>query len=130
MDVISLPVELDRKKLDSRYRIVEAVTKRARDLYHGAMPNKDSKAKKMTTVALEEVLSGAVRVLSGEAAIKAKEKAGKLIYQDMMDEAKQKASLPEEVTKIEKELQIYLQGKEEDVDENTPEWSTPEKNSQ
>jgi DNA-directed RNA polymerase omega subunit len=118
MDLISLPTELDRKKIDSRYRLVEAVAERARALYHGAMPKITSKAKKMTTVALEEVISGSVRVLSGEAALKAKEEAGKLSYQDMMDETKQKESLPEELTRLEKELKVYLRDKKEVVDEN------------
>jgi DNA-directed RNA polymerase subunit omega len=119
MDLISLPSELDREKIDSRFRLVIAVAKRARVLYHGAMPKITSKSKKMTTVALEEVASGSVRVLSGEAAIKAKEEAKNLHYEDMIDEAKQKASLPEELTKFEKELQVYLRDKEEVVDENS-----------
>jgi len=37
---------------------------------------------------------------------------GKLTYEDMMDEAKQKESLPEELTKIEKDLKVYLHEKE------------------
>jgi DNA-directed RNA polymerase omega subunit len=117
MDLISLPTELDRKKFDSRFRLVTAVTKRARALYHGAMPMIASKSKKMTTVALEEVMSNAVLVLSGEAARKAKEEANKLSYEDMMDEAKQKESLPEELTKIEKDLQAYLNEKKSAADE-------------
>ncbi len=83
------------------------------------MPKIASKSKKMTTVALEEVASGSVRVLSGEAAIKAKEEAKNLHYKDMIDEAKQKASLPEELSKFEKEFQVYLRDKEKVVDENT-----------
>ncbi len=71
MDVIALPVKYDEKKIDSRYRLAIAVLKRAKELYQGAMPKIDSKAKKMTTVALEEVISGSVRVFSGKAAIKA-----------------------------------------------------------
>jgi DNA-directed RNA polymerase subunit omega len=119
MDLISLPTELDKSKIDSRFRLVLAVAKRARLLYHGAMPKISSKSKKMITVALEEIASGSVRVLSGEAAIKAKEEAKKLHYEDMIDESKQKASLPEELTKLEKELHAYLRNKEEVVDENT-----------
>jgi DNA-directed RNA polymerase omega subunit len=118
MDLISLPPESVNKTIDSRYRLVEAVAKRAKALYHGAMPKIESKSKKMTTVALEEVVSCAVRVLSGEAAIKAQEEVNKH-YQDMIDEAKQKASLPEELTKLEKDLQVYLRDKEEVIDENT-----------
>jgi DNA-directed RNA polymerase subunit K/omega len=118
MDLVSLPTEIDKQKFDSRYRIVLAVSRRARVLYHGAMPKIASKSKKMTTVALEEVISGAVRVLSGEAAIKAREEAGKLSFEDMMDEAQQKESLPEELTKFEKDLQAYMREKEEMDKEN------------
>ncbi len=113
MDVISIPVEYDEKKIDGRYRLVVAVLKRAKALYRGATPKISSNSVKTTTVALEEVISGKVRVLTGEAAIKAKEEAGKLTYDDMMDEAKQKASLPEELTKLEKDLKVYLRKKDE-----------------
>lgn len=119
MNLVSLPTELDREKYDSRFRLVLAVSKRAKALSHGAMSKIRSKSKKMTTVALEEVVSGSVRVLSGEAAIKAKEEAKNLHYEDMIDEAKQKASLPEELTKFEKEVYAYLRNKEEVIDENT-----------
>jgi DNA-directed RNA polymerase omega subunit len=119
MDLISLPAELDRKKIDSRYRLVEAVTKRTRALYHSAMPKIASKSKKMTSVALEEVISDVVRVLSGEAAIKAKEASNKLSYKDMLEEATLNASMPEELTKFEKDLQVYLRDKEEVIIENT-----------
>jgi DNA-directed RNA polymerase omega subunit len=114
MDLISLPTELDREKIDNRYRLVIAAGKRAKALRQGAMPKIVSSAKKVTTVALKEVISGSVRVLSGEVAVKAKAEAKKRTHQ-MMDEAGQKASLPEEMTKIEKDLQIYLRKKEEEV---------------
>ncbi len=110
MDVISLPAEFNGKKIDGRYRLVIAVTKRAKELYQGAQPKVPSKAHKMTTVALEEVISGSVRVLSGGAAVKAKEEAEKLT-EDIMDEAKQKESLPEDLSELEKDLKVYLREK-------------------
>ena len=129
MDVVSLPVEYDEKEIDGRYRLVIAVSKRAKELYHGARPKIASKAVKMTTVALEEVVSGSVSVLTGEAAVKAKKEAGKLTYEDMMDEAQQKASLPEDMTELEKDLRVYLREKEEVSNENTAEEIFPEKGS-
>ncbi|MEK7238026.1 MAG: hypothetical protein AAB012_00875, partial [Nitrospirota bacterium] len=63
-------------------------------------------------LALEEVASGAVRILTGEAAIKAREEAKKLSYEGMIDEAKQKEALPEDLTEIEKDLKVYLHEKE------------------
>ncbi|UCF87326.1 MAG: DNA-directed RNA polymerase subunit omega, partial [Nitrospiraceae bacterium] len=62
-DLVSLPTELNSEKFDSRFRLVIAIAKRARDLYHGAMPKIASKSKRITTVALEEVMSGSVSVL-------------------------------------------------------------------
>lgn len=129
MDLISLPVEIDKEKIDGRYRLVLAVSKRARLLYQGATPKIASKSKKMTTVALEEVMSGSARVLSGEAAIKAREEAKKLTYEEMMDEAKQKESLPEDLTELEKDLKVYLHEKEEMENKKSIEDIFPEKGS-
>ena len=112
MDLISLPVIIDKEKIDGRYRLVIATSKRARALYQGAQPMRVSKVKKLTTLALEEVASGAVRILTGEAAIKAREEAKKLSYEGMIDEAKQKEALPEDLTEIEKDLKVYLHEKE------------------
>ena len=113
MDLISLPVIIDKEKIDGRYRLVIATAKRARALYQGAQPKVLSKAKKLTTMALEEVASGAVTILTGEAAIKAREEAKKLTYEGMMDEAKQKEAIPEDLTEIEKDLKVYLHEKSE-----------------
>src|SRR4030066_998648 len=113
MDLISLPVIIDKEKIDGRYRLVIATSKRARALYQGAQPMRVSKVKKLTPLALEEVASGAVRILTGEAAIKAREEAKKLSYEGMIDEAKQKEALPEDLTEIEKDLKVYLHEKSE-----------------
>jgi DNA-directed RNA polymerase subunit omega len=129
MDLTSLPVEYDKKKIDGRYRLVVAVSKRARMLYQGAMPKIASKAKKMTTVALEEIMSNTINVLSGEAAVKAREEAKKLTYEIMMDEAKQKESLPEDLTELEKDLKVYLHEKEESTENKSIEDIFPEKGS-
>ncbi len=116
MDLISLPVIIDKEKIDGRYRLVIATSKRARALYQGAQPMRVSKVKKLTTLALEEVASGAVRILTGEAAIKAREEAKKLSYEGMIDEAKQKEALPEDLTEIEKDLKVYLHEKKSERD--------------
>jgi DNA-directed RNA polymerase subunit omega len=130
MDLISLPVEFDKKKIDNRYRLVIAAAKRARMLFQGAQTRIASKAKKLTTLSLEEVLSDSVRILTGEAAIKAKEEAKKLPYQEIMDEAKQKVSYPEEeLTELEKDLKAYLQKKEEKGNKESREKIFPGKDS-
>ncbi|GBD96495.1 MAG TPA: DNA-directed RNA polymerase subunit omega [Nitrospirae bacterium] len=112
-DVISLPVEFDRKKIDTRFRLVIAVTKRAKDLFYGEMPVIATNSRKVTTVALEEVISGCVNVLTGEAALKAGEEAERLTHTTIMDEAEQKVSFPEKLTELEKDLEEYLRKKVE-----------------
>jgi DNA-directed RNA polymerase subunit K/omega len=111
IDVISLPIELDNKDIDGKFRFVMAAIQRAKALSQGAMPRIATKARKITTLAIEEVLSGAVSVLTGEAAVKAAD-AGKLAYEKMKDEAAQKESMPESKLEIEKEVEDYLREKE------------------
>ena len=57
-----------------------------------------------------------MRILTGEAAIKAREEAKKLSYEGMIDEAKQKEALPEDLTEIEKDLKVYLHEKKSERD--------------
>lgn len=113
MDMISLPIELDKNKTDGYYRLVIATVKRAKELSQGAQPRVSSKAKKVTTLALEEIVSGAVEILTDEAAVKAMEEAKKLAHKQMMDEAKQRESMPEDLTELEKNLKMYLTEKGE-----------------
>lgn len=113
MDIISLPIEFEKKKLDSRYRLVIAAAIRAKDLSQRARPKIESKAKKSTTVALQEIISNSVNILTGEEAINAKERAKKLIPEYIMDEAQQKETLLENLTELEKDLKVYLHEKSE-----------------
>jgi DNA-directed RNA polymerase subunit omega len=129
MNLISLPVEVDKKKIDGRYRLVLAVAKRARELYQGAQPKVTSKAKKIAIIALEEVISNSVCVLTGEAAVKAKEKAKRLTYEDMIDEAKQKKNFSDDLTELEKDLKVYLYEKGVKDNKETIEEIFPEKGS-
>lgn len=113
MDIVSLPIEYDKKKIDGNYRLVIAAVKRAKDLSQGVLPKIKSKAKKITTLALEEVAVGAVNIITGEAAVKANEEAKKLVHKRMMDEAQQKETMPEDLTELEKDLKVYLSEKTE-----------------
>lgn len=113
MDIISMPIEYDKQKIDGNYRLVIAAVKRAKDLSQGALPKMSSKAKKITTLALEEVATGTVNMLTGEEAVKANEEAKKLTHKRMMDEAQQKETMPEDLTELEKDLKIYLSEKAE-----------------
>jgi DNA-directed RNA polymerase subunit omega len=120
MDIISLPISYDKEKIDGTYRLVIAAVKRAKDLSQGSLPKIQSKAQKITTLAIEEISSGAVEFLTGEEAIRASEevkklthKVKKLTHKQMMDEAQQKESMPEDMSELEKDLKVYLSEKSE-----------------
>jgi DNA-directed RNA polymerase omega subunit len=119
MDIISLPIAYDREKIDGAYRLVVASVKRAKALSQGALPVKASRAQKITTLAIEEVASGAVKILTGEAAVKASEEEKKLTHKRMMDEAQQKETMPEDMTELEKDLKVYLSEKGESEQKKT-----------
>jgi|GEM_PF-2862338 len=113
MDIISLPISYDKEKLDGTYRLVIASVRRAKDLSQGDLPVIQSKARKITTLAIEEVAQGAVKVLMGEEARRATEEAKKQTQKKMMDEAQQKETMPEDISELEKDLKTYLSEKSE-----------------
>lgn len=119
MDIISLPIAYDREKIDGAYRLVVASVKRAKALSQGSLPVIASRAHKITTLAIEEVASGAVKILTGEAAVKAGEEEKKLTHKRMMDEAQQKETMPEDMTELEKDLKVYLSEKGESEQKKT-----------
>ena len=111
MDVISLPIEYDRNKIDGRYRVVAIAVQRAKELSLGVNPKIKTKSRKITTIAIEETVSGSVEFLTGEQAKKAKEEAGKLDYRRLIEE-REKEAAGEEVTELEKDLKVYLHERE------------------
>ena len=119
MEIISLPIKSENEKIDGRYRLVIAAVKRAKDLSQGALPSIPSKAQKITTLAIQEVATGTVNVVTGDEAVKAMEEAKKLTHKKMMDEAQQKETMPEDMTELEKDLKIYLSEKGESEQKRT-----------
>lgn len=111
MDIISLPIEYDRNKIDGRYRVVAIAAQRAKELSLGAKPKIKTKAKKITSIAIEETIANCLEFLTGEQANKAKEEARKLDYRRLLEE-REKAVTGEEVTELEKDLKVYLHEKE------------------
>lgn len=109
IDIISLPIELDRNAIDSRYRLTLIAAQRASELSLGATPRIEKKAKKVTTTALLEILSDKIQYITGEEAIKAKEKIEKIDFKKLIEE-KRKA-IPD-LSELEKDLKVYLHGKE------------------
>ncbi len=111
MDIISLPIEYDRDKIDGRFRIIAIAVQRAKELAVGVEPKVKTKAKKITTVALEETINNAVEFLTGEDAKKAKEEAKRFDYRKLLEEKKREIT-GEDLTEFEKDLKVYLHEKE------------------
>jgi DNA-directed RNA polymerase subunit omega len=111
MDVISLPLEYDRNKIDGRYRVVAIASQRAKELALGVKPKIKTKARKITSIAIEEAVSGSIEFLTGEEAKKAKEEDKKFDYRRLLEE-REKAVAGEEATELEKDLKVYLHEKE------------------
>lgn len=109
MDIVSLPIELDKTKIDSRYRLSVIAAQRAAELSLGAKPKIDRKAKKVTTTALLEVLSDKIEYLTGQEALKAKERIGKIDVRRLLEEKRR--AIPD-LSELEKDLKVYLHGKE------------------
>jgi DNA-directed RNA polymerase subunit omega len=111
MDIVSLPIEYDRNKIDGKFRIVAIATQRAKELSLGAKPKIKTKAKKITSISIEETISNSIEFLTGEQAQKANEEAKKLDYRRLLEE-KMKEPPIEETTELEKDLKVYLHEKE------------------
>ncbi len=119
MDIISLPIRCDNEEIDGSYRMVIASVKRAKALSQGILPAMSSKAKKITTLAIEEVAAGAVKVVTGEEAVKASEESKKLTHKRFIDEAQQKEAMPEDVSELERDLRVYLTEKNQSEQKRT-----------
>lgn len=111
MDIISLPIEYDRDKIDGKFRIIAIAVQRAKELSAGANPKVKTKARKVSTIAIEETIDNTIEFLIGEQAKKAKEEAKKFDYRKFLEEKKREIS-GEELTEFEKDLKVYLHEKE------------------
>jgi DNA-directed RNA polymerase subunit K/omega len=111
MDIVSLPVEYDRNKIDGRFRVIAIASQRAKELSVGAKPRVKTKAKKVSTVAIEETVNNTIEFMTGEQAKKAKEEAKRFDYRKLLEEKKKEIS-GEDLTEFEKDLKVYLHEKE------------------
>jgi DNA-directed RNA polymerase subunit omega len=109
MDITSLPVEYDREGVGSKYRLVVIAAQRARELALGASPRLKTKANKVTTTALLEVLSGDIPFLTGDEAAVAREKAEKIDYKKLMEGKRAPIA---DLSELEKDLKVYLHERE------------------
>ncbi len=111
MDIISLPVEYDNKKIDGKYRLVAIAAQRAKELSLGAKPKIQTRSKKVTSIAIEESVSNVLEFLTGEEAVKAKEEATKFDFRKLLED-RRKVSAGEDLSELEKDLKVYLHERE------------------
>jgi DNA-directed RNA polymerase subunit omega len=67
-DLITKPIEITPDMIDSRYRLVIAAAKRARQLMEGATPKVEVRYQKETTTALQEIVEKRILIVTGEVA--------------------------------------------------------------
>ncbi len=111
MDIISLPIEIDKNKIDSRFRLVNIAAQRAKELSLGAKKKIQTKSKKVTTIAIEEALAGKLEYIVGEEARRAREEEKKFDYRRLLEERRR---VPADIKELEKDLKVYLHGREEE----------------
>lgn len=111
-DIISLPVTIKEDTIDTRFRLVIIASQRTKQLMQGAKPLIETKAKKPTTIALDEVLTGKLEFFTGKEARQALKDARRL----KEEEAKVKALMPrppEDVDELKKDLSVYVDDSKE-----------------
>jgi len=111
MDIISLPIEYEKTKIDSRFRVISIASQRAKELAVGAQTKVKTKSKKVSTVALEETIENTVDFLIGEEAKKAREESKRFDYRKLLEERKKELA-GEGMSELEKDLKVYLNQKE------------------
>lgn len=107
MDILSLPIEIEDSKIDSRFRLVIITSQRTKTLSEGAKALITTKYKKNTTIALEESILDKLDYLTGEEAVKAKEIAKKLEFKKKVTTMAKKEGMEEELSELEKDLKVY-----------------------
>jgi DNA-directed RNA polymerase omega subunit len=118
-DLISLPIEMNEKIADTKFRLVHIASQRVRQLSAGAPMEVATRSIKDTTIALEEAIAGKLKILVGEESRKAKEE-----FRKREERAKMDAQLSAKEEEIRKELSAYLsetreeEGTEEPIGED------------
>ncbi|MBI3805860.1 MAG: DNA-directed RNA polymerase subunit omega [Nitrospirae bacterium] len=108
MEIISLPIEVDYTKVDSKYRLVIIASQRARQLMEGVRPILQTRHTKASTIALEEVLEGELEVLYGKDA-KLAQREAKRLREEMRSRQLLTEREEELASEIRKDLSVYLE---------------------
>jgi len=112
-DLISLPIEMKDTTADTKFRLVHIASQRVRQLSSGVPLQVATRSIKDTTIALEEVMAGRLKILTGEEANRAKEE-----FRKREERARIEEQLSAKEEEIRKELSAYLSETHEgDVEE-------------
>ncbi len=112
MDVLSSPIELEKTDIDGRFRLINIVSQRAKELVGDSKPKIQTKSKKVTTIAIEEAVAETLEYITGEEAKQANENARKMDYKRFLEE-KKRATEQEDLSELEKDLKFYLNEKDD-----------------
>ncbi len=105
IDMLSLLPQYTSNEFDSRHRLVIVASQRAKHLTQGAKPAVPSRFTKETTIALDEVLRGHVKFLTGKEAREAMKEAKR----GREGETERIAMMTgEDAREIKKELSVYV----------------------
>jgi DNA-directed RNA polymerase subunit omega len=107
IDIITLPIVCENKKIDSRYRLSILAAQRARQIIQATTSSSDTKYEKATTIALEEILENKMAFVFGKEAREAQKEAKRVRAEELRTWARI-AKEGELVTEIKKELSVYV----------------------
>ena len=119
-DLISLPIEMNDKIADTKFRLVHIAAQRVRQLSAGVPPMVRSRSIKDATVALEEAVAHSFKIVVGEEAKKAKEE-----FRKQEERAKLEEQLSAKEEEIRKELSAYLSESQEEEGAEEPAGEEP-----
>mgnify|MGYP001578111900 CR=1 FL=1 len=106
IDMLLLLPEPNQERFDSRHRLVLAASQRAKHLMQGAPPMGPVRFTKETTQALDEVLQGRIKFLTGKDARQALKEAKKGREGEL--ERAVAVESAEDAREIKKELSVYV----------------------
>ncbi len=104
MDIVSLPVEFKKDNSINRFRLVNLAILRAKELIEGSASVINTKYKKETTTALDEIVSADFDLLTGKEA----RDAMKDVIKEIEAERRAPEEEDEESSEIKKDLSVYI----------------------
>ena len=108
LDMLSLLPDAAETPFDSRHRMVIAASQRAKYLMQGGRPALQSKFRKETTVALDEVMHGHIEFLTGKDARQAMKEAKRMKEAEAARVQTPPEAVVEDAREIKKELSVYV----------------------